>query len=143
MYAALLALPVPDDGVERMFHAASLLREHRGDGHIAALTVHGIARLEAHVLLSLAMDLPAARFGRIHHLPATQIEAVIDGMRQRGLIGDDGWLTEEGRAVKRQVEDLTDDLAAPPYDALTTDELHELVRILEGYAPALLAAQPW
>src|SRR5947209_3197427 len=37
MYAALRALPVPDDMVARLFHAASMLREHRGDGHIAAL----------------------------------------------------------------------------------------------------------
>jgi hypothetical protein len=37
MYAALLALPVPDETVARLFHAASLLREHRGDGHVAAL----------------------------------------------------------------------------------------------------------
>src|SRR6188472_3643331 len=46
MYAALLALPVPDETVARLFHAASLLREHRGDGHIAALMVDGIGGLE-------------------------------------------------------------------------------------------------
>src|SRR4051794_6281171 len=46
MYAALRALPVPDDDVvARLFHAASLLREHRGDGHIAALMVEGVVRL--------------------------------------------------------------------------------------------------
>src|SRR3954470_21552664 len=53
MYAALRAIPIPDDVVARLFHAASLLREHRGDGHIAALMVAGIGRLEAHVLLAL------------------------------------------------------------------------------------------
>lgn len=143
MYAALLALPAPDDVVERLFHAASLVREHRGDGHIAALLVHGIGRLEAHVLLALDMDLPAAKFGRIHHLPAAQIDAVIDGMRNRGLIGGDGWLSEEGRAVKRQVEDLTDDLAWAPYATLSSADLDRLITILATYQPALLAAQPW
>src|SRR5215468_10929715 len=56
MYAALRALPVPDDVVTRCFHASSLLREHRGDGHITALMIEGIGRLEAHVLLALGMD---------------------------------------------------------------------------------------
>ena len=141
MYAALLALDVPEDRVTRFFHAASLLREHRGDGHIAALMVEGIARLEAHVLLALDMDLPAHRFGRIHHLPRMQIDAVVDGMRDRGLIGDDGWLSEEGRAVKQRVESLTDQLAAVPYQALDAAELEELQRALEPLAARLLAAQ--
>jgi hypothetical protein len=140
MYAALRALPIPDDVVTRLFHAASLLREHRGDGHIAALVVEGVGGLEAHVLLALAMDMPAERFGRIHHLPAAQLGAVIDGMRRRGLIGEDGWLTDEGRAVKRRVEDLTDDLAAKPYECLEPSELDELVAGLEPVAERLLAA---
>src|SRR5688572_27209536 len=118
MYAALRALPIPDDVVARLFHAASLLREHRGDGHIAALMIEGVGRLEAHVLLALDMDMPAERFGRIHHLPAAQLAAVIEEMRDRGLIGDDGWLSELGRAVKQRVEARTDDLAAKPYEGL-------------------------
>ncbi len=80
MYAALRGIPIPDDVVARLFHAASLLREHRGDGHVAALMIEGIGRLEAHVLLALDMGMPAEKFGRIHHLPATQLIAVIDGM---------------------------------------------------------------
>jgi hypothetical protein len=143
MYAALRALPVPDDVVTRFFHAASLLREHRGDGHIAALMSEGVGGLEAHVLLALDMNMPADKFGRIHHLPAAQLGAVIDGMRGRGLIGDDGWLSESGRAVKQRVEDLTDDLAAGPYEALDSAELDELMTALEPLAAQLLAAQPW
>jgi hypothetical protein len=141
MYAALRALPIPDDPVARLFHAASMLREHRGDGHIAALMVEGVGRLEAHVLLALAMNMPAEKFGRIHHLPAAQIAAVIDGVRDRGMIGDDGWLSEEGRAVNKRVESLTDDLAAKPYESLRPGELDELMDTLEPFAKLLLAAQ--
>jgi hypothetical protein len=141
MYAALRAVPVPDDAVARLFHAASLLREHRGDGHIAALMIEDIGRLEAHVLLALDMGLPAEKFGRIHHLPAAQIAAVVDGMRARGLIGDDGWLSQRGHAVKRRVEALTDDLAAKPYESLAPDELDELMAGLAPLATLLLAAQ--
>ena len=143
MYAALRTIPIPDEVVARMFHAASLLREHRGDGHIAALMIEGVGRLEAHVLLALAMDMPAEKFGRIHHLPAPQLAAVIDGMRDRGLIGDDGWLSDEGRAVNQRVEALTDDLAAKPYERLEPAELEELMTALEPLATLLLAAQEW
>jgi hypothetical protein len=141
MYAALRAIPVPDDPVARLFHAASLLREHRGDGHVAALMVEGVGGLEAHVLVALDMDLPAEEFGRIHHLPAAQLAAVIDGMRARDLIGDDGRLSDRGRAVKQRVEALTDVLAARPYEALEPGELDELIAALEPLAALLLAAQ--
>jgi hypothetical protein len=140
MYAALRALPVPEDVVVRMFHAASLLREHRGDGHIAALVTERVGGLEAHVLVALSMDMPAEKFGRIHHLPASQLAAVIEGMRDRGLIGDDGWLSADGRAVKQRVEALTDDLAAKPYEVLEPRELDELMALLEPLAALLVAA---
>jgi hypothetical protein len=141
MYAALRAIPVPDEVVARLFHGASLLREHRGDGHISALMVEGVGGLEAHVLVALNMDMPAEKFGRIHHLPAAQLAAVIDGMRDRGLLGDDGRLSEQGRAVKQRVESLTDDLAARPYESLEPGELVELIATLEPLATLLLAAQ--
>jgi hypothetical protein len=143
MYAALRAIPVPDDVVARLFHAASLLREHRGDGHIAALMIEGVGGLEAHVLFALAMDMPAEKFGRIHHLPAAQLVAVIGGMRDRGLIGDDGQLSEQGRAVQQRVESLTDDLAAKPYESLDPGELDELTSALEPLAILLRRAQDW
>ena len=140
MYAALRTLMTPDDVVTRCFHAASLLREHRGDGHIAALLGEGVGGLEAHALYALGMDMPAQKFGRIHHLPAAQIAAVVDGMRDRGLIGADGWLTEEGRAVRQRVESRTDDLAAKPYEGLDPAELDELMTLLEPLAALLVAA---
>src|SRR5438067_10667818 len=77
MYAALRAISIPDDVVARLFHAASLLREHRGDGHIAALMTEGVSGLEAHVLLALDMGMPAEKFGRIHHLAPSQLGAII------------------------------------------------------------------
>jgi hypothetical protein len=141
MYAALRALPIPDDVVGRLFHASALLREHRGDGHIAALMVEGVGGLEAHALFALDINMPAEKFGRIHHLPAAQLTALIDGMRDRGLIGDDGWLSVQGRAVKQRVEALTDDLAAKPYESLEPNELEELMAILEPIATLLIAAQ--
>ena len=143
MYAALRSIPVPEDVVTRLFHAASLLREHRGDGHIAALMIEGVGGLEAHVLHALDIGMPAGNFGRIHHLPTAQLAALIEGMRHRDLIGEDGWLSETGRATKQRVEALTDNLAARPYECLEPHELDELVTTLEPLAVLLLADQDW
>src|SRR3954467_5384638 len=125
MYAALRAIPVPNDVVKRLFHAASLLREHRGDGHITALMAEGIGGLEAHVLYALDIDMPVEKFGRIHHLPAAQLAVVIDGMRGRGRIGDAGGLSGRGRVVQQRVEALTDALAPKPSESLEPHELAE------------------
>lgn len=140
MYAALRALDVPDDPVTRLWHLANLLREHRGDGHVAALMSEGVSGLEAHALLALHAGMPAEKFGRIHHLPAPVLQGISDGMRARDLIDDDGWLTDEGRAVKERVEALTDQLAMPPYAALPPADLDELVTVLEPLSARLVEA---
>jgi catechol 2,3-dioxygenase-like lactoylglutathione lyase family enzyme len=137
MYAAMRSLPLPEDRVTRLFHAASLLREHRGDGHIVALMAEGIGGLEAHVLSALDMGIPARSFGRIHHLPSMQLTALIDGMKARGLIQDESTFTAAGRQAKERVEALTDDLAAGPYEALEPAELDELTDALRPLAHRL------
>jgi len=105
--------------------------------------IEGVGGLEAHVLFALGMGMQAEKFGRIHHVPPAQLAAIIDGMRDRNLIGDDGWLSDTGRALKQRVEALTDDLAAKPYESLKPDELDELVSALEPLATLLLADQSW
>jgi hypothetical protein len=138
MFAALRAIPMPDDVVGRFFHAASLLREHRGDGHIVALRSESVGGVESHVLIALDMGMPASEFSRTQHLPPAQLNIVIEGLRRRTLIGDDGWLSESGRAMRRRIEALTDELAAPPYESLAPDEVDDLVTALEPLA-ALVA----
>jgi hypothetical protein len=132
MYAGLRALPMPENPVTRLWHAANMLREHRGDGHIAALMSEQINGTEAHVLCALDADIyPAESFGRIHHLPTTYLAEVMDGLRARGLLDADGRFTEEGRATKDRIESLTDKLAEAPYDGLEPHELDELIAALE------------
>jgi hypothetical protein len=126
--------------VARLWHAATLLREHRGDGHIAALVAEGIGGTEAHVLHALSEGIPAEKFGRVQHLPAAQLTAVVDGMRARGLIDASGWLSDTGQKSKERVESLTDDLAAPAYDNLTPSELDQLITDLGPISAALDAA---
>ena len=137
LYSALRTLPLPQEPVARLWHAATLLREHRGDGHIAALVAAGIGGTQAHVLHALSEDVPAQKFGRIHHLPADQLAAVVDGLRAAGLINASGWLSAAGREVKERIESLTDDLAGPAYASLQPHELDQLIADLEPITAAL------
>jgi hypothetical protein len=140
LYAGLRALDVPQEPVARLWHAATLLREHRGDGHIAVLVAHGIGGTEAHVLLALSLGMRAEEFGRVHHLPEAQLAAVVEGLRGRGLVDAAGGLTDAGRETRERIEALTDERAAPAYAVLSPDELDELVAGLEPIAAAVEAA---
>ncbi|MEP9364348.1 MarR family transcriptional regulator [Nocardioides sp. CN2-186] len=132
MYAGLRSLPMPEEPVARLWYAANMLREHRGDGHIVALMAEQIGGLEAHVLCALDAGVyPAETFGRIHHLPKQLLADLMDGMRGRGLLDASGRFTEAGRATKDRIESLTDALAEAPYDALSSDERSELISVLE------------
>lgn len=137
LYAGLRALSIPDEPVARLWHAATLLREHRGDGHNAALMAYGIGGLEAHVLRALWDGQPAHDDGRIHHLGRARIDAVISGMRARGLVDQDGELSDRGRQTKQQIESLTDRLAAVAYQVLEPAELDQLIADLEPVGRAV------
>ncbi|MDX6359624.1 MAG: hypothetical protein QOH37_2678 [Nocardioidaceae bacterium] len=138
MYAALRALPMPHEPLARLWHAANMLREHRGDGHIAALVSERIGGTEAHVLSALDLGIyPAESFGRIHHLPGARLAEVMDGLRDRGLVDDTGRFTDAGRATKDRVEALTDALAEAPYEGLEPAEVDELIDVLEPIARML------
>jgi hypothetical protein len=142
MYAGFRTLPMPEDPVARLWHAANMLREHRGDGHIAALVSERIGGIEAHVLSALEMGIyPAESFGRIHHLPAARLAEVMDGLRDRGLLDAAGRFTEAGRATKSRIESLTDALAEAPYDGLDPVELDELIGLLEPITERLRSDQ--
>jgi hypothetical protein len=142
MYAGLRALPMPDEPVSRLWHAANMLREHRGDGHIAALVSERIGGTEAHVLSALDMGIyPAESFGRIHHLPETRLAEVMEGLRDRGLLDASGRFTDAGRATKDRIESRTDALAEAPYDAMESPELGELIALLEPISRRLEATE--
>jgi hypothetical protein len=117
MYAALRAIPIPEDVVARSSMQPPCCASTVATGTSLALMIEGVGGLEAHVL-SPSTWTCRRRSSGASTTSRAQLAAVIDGMRDRGLIGDDGWLSEQGRAVKQRVESLTDDLAAKPYESL-------------------------
>ncbi|GAY13157.1 MarR family transcriptional regulator [Pseudonocardia sp. N23] len=141
MYAGMRTLPIPVEPLDRLWHSATVLREHRGDGHVAALLGAQIGGTEAHILSALDNGIhPAESFGRVHHLPTDRLAAVMAGLRERGLVDADGRFTDAGRETKRRIEALTDELATPPYDGLSPEELAELQAELEPITATLVAA---
>lgn len=141
MYAGMRTLAVPSDPVARLWHSATMLREHRADGHIAALVSARIGGTEAHVISAIAMGIhPPESFGRIHHLPEKRLADVMAGLRERGLVDADGRFTDAGRETRQRIEALTDELAAPPWEALSPTELDELVTELVPITATLVAA---
>ncbi|WP_037370494.1 SCO6745 family protein [Amycolatopsis orientalis] len=141
MFAAMRTRPVPSDPVARLWHSATMLREHRGDGHIAALVSARIGGGEAHLLSALDMGIhPPESFGRVHHLPKKRLAAIMNGLRERGLVDAEGRFTDAGRELKQHIESLTDELAAAPYEALSAAELDELLAALEPITAKLVAA---
>lgn len=139
LYAANRALPVPDEPLAALWHAATLLREHRGDGHVAALTAAGVGGRESHVLHALATGTPASVYETARGFDDVEWTGVLDALRERNLV-DGGGLTDEGRAVKSRVERQTDDLAAAALDPLSDEEVGELLTLLRPLAAAVVAA---
>ena len=82
-------------------------------------------------------------FGRLDPLTDDQLDAVVDGLRRRGLVDDEGWFTPAGRKLRTEIEELTDELAAPAYTCLEPHEIEELVTDLGPLVAKIKAASPF
>lgn len=108
LYAANAALTLPSDPVEALWQLATTLREHRGDGHVAALVACGISGLEA-LLLQVGLGrFPDELMRSVRGWSEAEWAAAADGLRQRGLLAGDGSLTQAGRDLLADVEERTD-----------------------------------
>jgi len=134
--AALRRQAVPDAAVAlgQAWQACTTLREHRGDGHVAALLVHGLNGLEAHLLAAGTLGVPADVLRNGRGWTGAQWAAGIARLAGRGLLAPDGVATDAGRDLRRRIEAMTDDLAAPAFAALTDEETADLYRALLGCA---------
>jgi Helix-turn-helix family len=113
LFAANAALPPPGDAIGRLWQLATTLREHRGDGHIAALVAEGITGLQAHLLQVAGGRFPDALIRQARGWPAQEWAAAAETLRARGLLTADSVprLTGTGRALLDGIESRTDELA--------------------------------
>jgi hypothetical protein len=133
LFAAHAGLPWPQEPHLALWHAASALREHRFDGHVASLVAHGVGGLEAHLLLVAAGVSTREGIQPARGFTDEEWDATADRLRERGWLDAARGLTDEGRRVHEAVESDTDRLAQPPYDAAGPEasaRLHSLVRPL-------------
>ncbi|WP_327585514.1 hypothetical protein OHA25_59400 [Nonomuraea sp. NBC_00507] len=132
--AANLDLPWPDEPHLALWQAYTVLREHRGDGHLTALQAAGLDACEALVSFASVGAAPVANFAGRGWSPE-EWAAARERLAGRGLIDAEGSATAAGQALRDQVERLTDDLAAEPWRALgeaAAERLAELNRPLLG-----------
>jgi hypothetical protein len=139
LFAANRALPWPEEPTAALWQACTLLREHRGDGHVAALTAAGIRGREANVLQSAAGVVPRDVFEVARHYDDTEWNTVSAGLVDRGLLDRDGNLTTRGKAIRVDVEDRTDHIALSAYDTLDDHRLQRLIEALVPLTRAVLA----
>lgn len=140
LYAAHSALPWPDDDLLALWHAATLVREHRGDGHVAALQTAGLRPVESLVLGGLFAD-NTAFVRKTCGWSDEEWAAGVGRLRERGLLtseGDD--LSDEGRTVRQRIEDQTDELAVEGWAHVGVDDCRRFQELTKTLRTQVLAS---
>ncbi len=133
LFAGHAALPWPEGAPLQLWHAITLLREYRGDGHIACLVEAGLDGLDALVLHAASGEVPRVALQRTRHWGDDAWAAAVTRLADRGIVDGEGAFTDTGAALRQAIEDKTDDLAMAPWRAIgqeACDELRALVRPL-------------
>jgi len=145
LFAGHAGLPWPDDPLEVLWHAQTLLREFRGDGHIALLVDHGLDGLEALVMHEATGELPVAFLRATRGWTDDEWAAAADRLRDRGWLRPGGSpehlaLSEEGAAVRGAIEEATDRLSVPAYEAIGEDGCDTLRGLARPLSRTVVAA---
>jgi hypothetical protein len=141
LYAAHADLPVPDEPHLALWHAATLLREHRGDGHLTVLLgaeLDPVEALVSHTATGKGMSprwVLATRGWR-----RADWDAAAGRLRERGLLDAEGELTTAGVELRRAIESDTDRLDRAPYEHLGAERVERLRELATGFLMTSLAA---
>ncbi|MDV9202664.1 SCO6745 family protein, partial [Streptomyces sp. Wh19] len=127
--AANAALPWPDEPHLVLWHAATVLREHRGDGHLAALVGAGLDPVESLVSFA-AIGAAQPEVFASRGWSGEEWRAARQRLVKRGLLTEGRTATEAGRALRAEVERRTDEAAAAPWQVLGGEERERLVELL-------------
>jgi hypothetical protein len=130
LFAANRALPWPDEPLASLWHATTLLREHRGDTHTAVLSAAGVTGRESNVLHAASGAIPRDYIARTRDYDDAEWQQCEHQLASRGLLAEDGTLTAAGQELKAHVETSTDALSLSLLDALSDDEVEKLFQAL-------------
>ncbi|MER7175310.1 SCO6745 family protein [Streptomyces mesophilus] len=141
LYAAHADLPVPDAPHLAFWHAATLLREFRGDGHIAALLSAGLDPLEALVSHTATGKGFTPKWAlETRGWSRAEWDAAVVRLEGRGLLDDQGELTEAGVQLRKGLEEATDRMDAAPYAHLGAAGVERLTELAGGFVMTALGA---
>jgi hypothetical protein len=139
LFAGHASQPWPDEPHLVLWHAQTLLREFRGDGHVAALTVEGLDGCEALVTHAAAGDVSADILRATRQRTGDDWLAAEERLRERGWLDPDLNLTTFGRERRGWIETRTDELAAAPYDSIGVDGCERLRALCRPISQAMMA----
>ncbi|WP_415947374.1 SCO6745 family protein [Streptomyces sp. KLOTTS4A1] len=137
--AANAAQPWPEAPHLVLWQAATILREHRGDGHLAALLTAELDPVESLVSFAAIGAAPEETFAS-RGWSRQEWAAARERLSGRGLLEPDGTATDAGRALRAEVERHTDMLAAPPWQALGATDMNRLGDLLGDYWVAVIGS---
>jgi hypothetical protein len=140
LFAANAALDWPEEPLAKLWHATTLLREQRGDGHVAVLVALEVSGRECNVLHAAADRVPREMIARSRDYDDEQWNHYRDRLARRGLLDGGGQLTDAGRNLKQRIEDTTDRLALRALDGLDDDEVEALFRALTPITRKVVSA---
>lgn len=141
LYAGLKALPRPDSPIGDLFRSADLVREHRGDSHIAAWVSHGLDAVEAQILQELWWRRPIGPYTLTRGWSLDDIATGRERLSADGLL-DGETLTDAGEALRGSVEDATD-RSVQRVVAVLGEDADELFTLLEPMAMAIVEAKAY
>lgn len=133
LFAGHAALAWPNEPHLVLWHAITLLREYRGDGHLAALVAENLDGAEALWTHGAAGDVPLAVLQSSRAWPDEEWQAAGRRLTERGLL-DGTKLTDRGREVRDRIETTTDQAAIDPWRALGPEECAELRELVRPFS---------
>lgn len=140
LFAAHASLPWPEDSLLALWHAQTLLREYRGDGHLAALLLEGLSGREALVVHGASGEVPPESLRRSRGWSEAEWAETVEGLRVRGVLDGGGALTEAGVELKARVEGRTDAMAEAAYVDLDEGARERFVALARPLSRAVVAA---
>jgi hypothetical protein len=139
LFSALRSLPVPSSPGGRLWRAAELVREHRGDAHLAALVGAGLDAVEANVLTERWLGFALGEYSATRGFGAAALADAVGRLHARGWMeGND--LTDSGRAARAAIEESTDAGQQALVDACGAD-LDGIVTMAADISARLIGAR--
>ncbi|QJY48406.1 SCO6745 family protein [Pseudonocardia broussonetiae] len=138
LFTGLADDPWPDDPLAALVHACHLLREHRGDSHLAACAAAGLDPVQSNVLTELWCGFDLLTYTPSRGWSGERMDAAVASLRARGLVEGDG-LSGEGLRFRGELEATTDAMQQTVVDAIGPD-LDALTKQLGEWSDALVAA---